>query len=89
MGPRSRGFALQHLNVGIEPECPDRYSQREEPGRNDERCLPENEFNQSAEQDRRQGAADIAGHVLRTLRQSKRSRIDAQQNPADEAGDGG
>src|ERR1700740_1788775 len=33
MGLRSRGFALQHRNVGIEPECPDRCSQNEEPGR--------------------------------------------------------
>src|SRR5580700_12290684 len=60
---RSRGFALQHRNVGIEPERPDRCSQNEEPGRNDERCLPGTVLNQRAEHDRRQSAADIAGHV--------------------------
>jgi hypothetical protein len=63
MWPRSRGYALQHRNVRIEPERPDRCSKNEEPGRNDERRLPGTELNQHAEHDRRQGAADIAGHV--------------------------
>ena len=60
MGPRSRGFALQHRNVRIGPECPNRCSQNEEPGRNDERRLPGTESNQQAEHDRPRGNSDFA-----------------------------